>query len=318
MDNDFENELPKITIKEFVEKSSDELKLSIIAGENGLEKNEIGSPKIQKLGLALADPEQFIHKERIQIIGESEISFLNNLTEKNRIRAITNLDYKNFCCLLVTKNLEPPNELLNFANENDLPVLQTSKASSETVNDLSKFLGEELAPHITLHGVLLEMFGIGVLLLGDSGIGKSESALDLISRGHRLIADDAVKIKKIRDQITGESPEITYEHLEIRGLGILNVREIFGISAVGKKRRIELIIEIKPWEEITDVERIGLELQEQKFFDVKINKFILPVSAGRNLGTLIETAVRLYLLQTEGYNAAQILFEKHSAVVKSK
>ena len=162
------------------------------------------------------------------------------------------------------------------------------------------------------------MYGIGVLILGDSGIGKSECALDLISRGHRLIADDAVKIKKIGDQITGESPEITYEHLEIRGLGILNVREIFGVSSVGKKKRIELIIELKAWNEVIDVERFGLELQEEKLFEVKVNKFILPVSVGRNLATLIETAVRLYLLKTAGFNAAQKLFEKHSAIVQSR
>lgn len=316
MEKDINKELPKITIKEFFEKCSVELKLSIIAGEKGLEKKEIASPKIQKLGLALADPVQFIHKERVQIIGESEISFLYNLSEEKRIQAIRNLDHNKICCLLITKNIEPPKDLLVFANENDLPVLRTSNASSETVNDLSKFLGTELAPHLTLHGVLLGMYGIGVLILGDSGIGKSECALDLISRGHRLIADDAVKIKKIREQITGESPEITYEHLEIRGLGIINIREIFGISAVGKKKRVELIIELKAWDELIDVERFGLELQNEKLIGVKVNKFVLPVSVGRNLATLMETAVRLYLLKTHGFNAAQRLFEKHSEVVK--
>lgn len=318
METDLINNVPKITIAEFIKKSSDVLNLSVLAGRYGLEKNVITSSRIQKLGLALAGFAHYIHKGRIQIIGQSEISYLNQLTSEKRIKAIKNLSLEKICCILVTKNLKPPKELLEIADEEQLPVISTSNVSSEAISDATRFLQIELAPHITQHGVLLGMFGIGVLILGESGIGKSECALDLISRGHRLIADDAVLIKKIGDHIKGESPEITYEHLEIRGLGIINVREIFGISAIGKRKQIELLIELKKWNEVVDVERLGLETQEEEIFGVKINKFILPVNVGRNLSTLIETAVRLYLLKIEGFNAAQELIEKHSAMIKRK
>jgi HPr kinase/phosphorylase len=159
------------------------------------------------------------------------------------------------------------------------------------------------------------MYGLGVLLLGESGIGKSECALDLIARGHRLIADDAVLIKKIGENLEGASPELTYEHLEIRGLGIINVRDLFGISAVGNSKKVELCIEFKKWKDTLNIERLGLDSCEETIFGVKLTKFILPVSAGRNLSVLVETAVRVHLLKTAGFDAAQQLIAKHSKIV---
>lgn len=310
------NDVPTISIAEFIEKSSELLDLSVLAGRGGLEKKRISSPRIQKLGLALAGFAHYIHEGRIQIVGQSEISYLNQLPSEKRIRAVKNLDLDKICCILITKSLAPPPELLEIAEEKELPVVRSSNVSSLAISDTARFLQEVLAPHFTKHGVFLGMYGIGVLMLGESGIGKSECALDLISRGHRLIADDAVLIKKIGDRIIGESPEITFEHLEIRGLGILNIRELFGVSAIGKRKQIELLIELKKWDEVFEIDRLGLEIREEEIFETKISKFILPVSIGRNLSTLIETAVRLYLLQTEGLNAAQELFERHAAIVR--
>lgn len=310
------NDVPTISIAEFIEKSSEILDLSVLAGRGGLEKKRISSPRIQKLGLALAGFAHYIHEGRIQIVGQSEISYLNQLPSEKRIRAVKNLDLDKICCILITKSLAPPPELLEIAEEKELPVVRSSNVSSLAISDTARFLQEVLAPHFTKHGVFLGMYGIGVLMLGESGIGKSECALDLISRGHRLIADDAVLIKKIGDRIIGESPEITFEHLEIRGLGILNIRELFGVSAIGKRKQIELLIELKKWDEVLEIDRLGLEIREVEIFDTKISKFVLPVSIGRNLSTLIETAVRLYLLQTEGLNAAQELFERHAAIVR--
>ena len=166
---------------------------------------------------------------------------------------------------------------------------------------------------INLHGVLLEIFGTGVLLAGDSGIGKSECALDLITRGHRLVADDAVKINRIEEFIEGSSPELIFEHLEIRGLGIINVREIFGPTATCRRIKIELCLELKKWDTVENGERIGLEPQEYEIAGVKIAKFILPVNSGRNLSALVETAVRVYALRGAGPGAAQHLIEKHTA-----
>lgn len=168
---------------------------------------------------------------------------------------------------------------------------------------------------VNLHGVLLEIFGVGILLTGDSGIGKSECALDLIAKGHRLVADDAVKIHRIENLIEGSAPELTFELLEIRGLGIFNVRELFGTAAVCKRIKIELCLELKKWDEIENVERIGLEAEELEISGVKIGKFILPVSSGRNLSTLVETAVRVYRLRCAGQDAALHLIQKHAAVL---
>lgn len=309
---------PKITVGELIEKSPEEMRLTVIAGENGLRKKQITSARIQKLGLALAGFAHYIHAGRIQIVGQSEISYLNQLDREKRIKAIHHLDLEKICCVLITKNLESPPELIEIAEKFGLPIIGTPQVSSKAIVIISGFLEEALAPHVTLHGVLMEIYGVGMLLLGNSGIGKSECALDLITRGHRLISDDAVNIRKIGEKLVGASPEITFEHLEIRGLGIINIRDIFGVSAIGRQKQIELIIEFKRRAETPEVDRLGLETQEAEFFGVKINKFVLPVSAGRNLSTLVETAVRIHLLREKGYDAAQILVEKHLALVKGQ
>jgi HPr kinase/phosphorylase len=316
MQTDSKNENPQITVAEFIEKSPAEMNLMVLAGANGLQTREINSARIQKLGLALAGFAHYIHAGRIQIVGQSEISYLTQLEKDKRIEAIINLDLDKICCILTTKNLNPPQELIDIADERGLPVIGTTQVSSKAIGTISNFLEEILAPQVTLHGVLMGMYGIGVLILGNSGIGKSECALDLITRGHYLVSDDTVLIKKIGEKLEGSSPELTYEHLEIRGLGIINIRDLFGVSATGKNKQIELIIEFKRWNEVLEIDRLGIDAQEIEIFGVKINKFVLPVSAGRNLSTLVETAVRLYLLRVAGFDAAQKLIEKHSALVR--
>lgn len=315
MRDDLTKAEPRVAVAEFVEKSFDRLKLTILAGKSGVETRQISSARIQKLGLALAGFAHYIHEGRIQIVGQSEISYLEQLSVEQRIEAINNLDLEKISCILITKQLDPPVQLLEIADEQGLPVIRTADASSLAINSVTKYLQEILAPQVTIHGVLMGMYGIGVLVLGESGIGKSECALDLITRGHRLISDDAVLIKKIGECLEGASPEITQEHLEIRGLGIINIRDLFGVSAIGRSKNVELLIEFRKWGDDKDVERLGLETQVDEFFGVKIDKFILPVSVGRNLSTLVETAVRLYLLRANGINSAQDLFEKHSAMV---
>jgi HPr kinase/phosphorylase len=315
MQTDLKNENPKITVAEFIEKSPAEMHLSVIAGAGGLEKREINSARIQKLGLALAGFAHYIHSGRVQIVGQSEIAYLEQLEKKKRIEALHHLDLDKICCILVTKDLIPPPELIEIAEEKNLPIIKSSQVSSRAIGLISNFLEAALAPHITLHGVLMGMYGIGILILGDSGIGKSECALDLITRGHHLISDDTVLIKKIGDKLEGASPELTYEHLEIRGLGIINIRDLFGVSAIGKTKQIELLIEFKKWNEVLEIDRLGLDTQEVEIFGVKISKFVLPVSAGRNLSTLVETAVRQHLLRIAGFDAARKLIEKHTALI---
>ncbi|MGI8543539.1 MAG: HPr(Ser) kinase/phosphatase [Aridibacter sp.] len=303
---------PKISIADFIEISTAEMKFEILAGEESLDSKFINSPRIQKLGLALAGFARCIHSGRLQIFGQSETSYLKQLSETERIEALKNLDLDKICCILITKNLEPLSELLEIAEKNNLPLLKTPLFSSTAIGAVSAFLQKVLAPKISIHGVMLEIYGLGLLIQGESGIGKSECALDLITRGHRLISDDVVTIKKFGEILEGSSPGLTKEHLEIRGLGILNIRDLFGVSSIGQNKKIDLCIEFRKWDEVTDVDRLGLKMQTEKIFDVKIPKFILPVSSGRNLATLVETAVRVHLSKAAGHNAAQKLIAKHS------
>lgn len=307
-----------ITIEEFVESAPEELKLSVLSGAGGISDHFISSPRIQKLGLALAGFTHYIHSGRVQLVGQSEISYLKQLTKEKRLEAINNLSLDKISCILITKNLDAPEELIEITDKINLPVVLTSTQSSTAIGAVSNFLQEKLAPSVSLHSVLLGMYGLGVLLLGKSGIGKSECALDLITRGHRLISDDTVIVKKIGKKLEGFAPELTAEHMEIRGLGIINIRDLFGVSSVEPNKKIDLCIELKNWSETEEIERLGLETDTEEILEIEIPKFVLPVSSGRNISTLVETAVRMYLLKSAGFDAAQKLIEKHSAMVGGK
>jgi HPr kinase/phosphorylase len=307
-----------VTIEEFVKTAPEELKLSVLAGADSLANRFITSPRIQKLGLALAGFTHYIHEGRVQLVGQSEISYLNQLSKESRIAAIENLSLEKISCILITKNLEAPVELIESAARINLPVIKTSTVSSTAITAVSNFLQEKLAPSVSLHSVLLGMYGIGVLLTGRSGIGKSECALDLITRGHRLISDDTVIVKKIGKKLEGYGPELTQGHMEIRGLGIINIRDLFGVSAVEPNKSIDLCIELRKWNDVEEIDRLGLETVEEEILEIKIPKYVLPVSGGRNISTLVETAVRMYLLKSAGFDAAQKLIERHTAAVSGE
>lgn len=298
-----------------MENAPGRLRLEVLSGGDGLDSNQIDSDRIQKLGLALAGYAHYIHRGRLQIIGQSETSYLKQLAPEKRHAAVRNLDLGKICCVLVTKGLDVPAELAEVLAEGGVPLLRTDSVSSVAIAEVSAFLQKRLAPSITLHGVLLGMYGVGVLLLGESGIGKSECALDLITRGYRLISDDSVIIKRIGDTLEGSSPPLTAEHLEIRGLGILNIRDLFGVSATGTSKSIGLCIELTRWEKMVDVDRLGLETAEEEVFGIRVPKYVLPVSSGRNLTTLVETAVRIHLLKAAGHDAARKLIERHTRAV---
>lgn len=306
-----------LRITELISRSPAELDISIIESDETALARSITSTRIQKLGLAFSGFQKYLHAGRLKIVGQSETAFLSELAEDDAQNAVDSLDPETVSLILVTSGLGPLAALRDFARRNSIAMLRTPLPSSKAIELITKFLQIELAPSQTLHGVLLEMYGIGVLLQGKSGIGKSECALDLISRGHSLISDDAVLIKKIGDVLEGMAPELTYEHLEIHGLGIMNVRDLFGISAVSQSIGISLCIELDVWDKKTNIERIGLDTQTEKIFDLRIPKYVLPVSSGRNLAILVETAVRLYILRTKGVDAAQLLVEKHDTAVRS-
>ncbi len=310
------DEQPKISVADFVAQTEDDLQIEILAGRGGLSKRFIRSERVQKLGLALAGFADYVRAGRIQIVGQSEISYLARLDGKQKIEAINCLEPEKICCILITKNLQPPTELIAIADKKNLPVLRTGRVGSEAIEKVAAFLADALAPRGTIHGVLVGLYGIGVLLVGESGIGKSECALDLIKCGHQLVADDAVAVKRIGGALLGSSPALTSECLEVRGLGIINVRALFGVWAVAPPKRIVLCIEFKNRRDALDVERLGLERREEEILGVRIAKFTLPVSAGRNLATLVETAVRVHLQRIAGgADAARDLVERHAATL---
>ena len=308
----------EILTSEFFENAPRKLDLEILSGGEHLARRSITSRRIQKLGLALAGFRNYIHAGRLQVVGRSETSYLEQLDQDLRLAAIANLELEKICCVLVTKAISPPSELVEVFAKAGIPVMRTPLVSSAAIGEVTGFLEKALAPNVTMHGVLLGMYGIGVLLLGESGIGKSECALDLVARGFRLIADDTVVIRRIGDSLEGSPHPLTSEHLEIRGLGIINIKELFGVSAVGPAKSVDLCIGLERWENAEDGDRLGLETEEEEFFGVCIPKFSLPVSSGRNLSTLVETAVRVHLLKISGYDAAQKLIAEHTRAVSGE
>jgi HPr kinase/phosphorylase len=308
---------PAISVREFLRTAPARLELRLLAGERGAQAREITSPRIQKLGLALAGFTNYIHAGRVQIVGQSEVWYLGQLASERRREAIRNLSLERISCVLVTKDLAPPAELIEEAEAAGLPLLQTPLVSSVAISVVTDFLQQSLAPRETRHGVLLDAYGLGVLIEGESGIGKSECALDLIRRGHRLVADDTVEVRRVGEgQLTGCAPELLREHMEIRGLGIINIRDLFGVSAIWSGAKvIGLSIRLERWGALKEVDRLGIEERTVEILGVRVPQVLLPVSPGRNLATLVETAMRVHLLRVRGYNAARDFVARHDELL---
>ena len=306
-----------MTVREILESAPEDFHLQLLTGERGLDR-KIVIPRIQKLGLALAGFAHYIHSGRVQIVGQSEIQYLEQLSMEQRRDAIGRLPLRQIAAVLITKSLVPPDEFLKQAKEAELPVLITPEVSSVAIIKLTEFLQQRLAPCITLHGVMLDLFGIGVLLQGESGIGKSECALDLIVRGHRLVSDDVVELRRIGfDQLFGTAPEMMRNHLEIRGLGILNIKDLFGVSAIATDHQLDLAIRFERWETDKQYDRLGLDEEFVELLDRRVPLVRLPVTSGRNLATLVEVAARNHLLKLRGINAASDLITRHAAALSS-
>lgn len=320
MDSTADNvERPTLTIAAFVADAPPRLELSFIAGERGAASRHLRTPRIQKLGLALAGFTHYVHEGRVQVIGQSELQYLGQLTPDARRKAIARLELDKISCVLVTKGLMPPDELSEAAEAASLPLVQTPLVSSAAITEVTEYLEDALAPRETRHGVLLDLYGLGVLIEGDSGVGKSECALDLITRGHALVADDIVVVRRTRPgHLVGSTPDMLREHIEIRGLGILNIRELFGVSAMSGPKQLGLGIRLERWDDSKEIDRLGLDARTFDILEVSVPYFILPVSPGRNLATLVETAVRVHLLRLRGYNAAELFVERHTSALRTR
>ena len=306
---------PEITVAKFMDAASEPMRLSVLAGSGALLKHSLESPRVQKLGLALSGFTHRIHRGRIQIFGNSEAHFFRTLDTDGAREAVGRLDSQRISCILVTAGNKPPDEILSFARDNNIPLLATPIPSSEAIHCIAEILGYELAPVATLHGVSMEIFGVGVLIIGESGIGKSECALDLIGRGHRLVSDDAVLIRRIGDRMTGEAPDVIRDHLEIRGLGIINARELFGVSALADKANIQLCIEFIGEDVIRESDRLGIETDLAEILGLQLPRYVLPVRPGRNLATLAETAVRVFVSRSSSIGSPDGIIARHDSAV---
>jgi HPr kinase/phosphorylase len=306
---------PEITIAELLAHAPPDLELRVIAGAAGM-ANAIRSPRIQKLGLALAGFPHYVHRGRVQIVGQSEVTFLEHLSPPARQQAVAGLPWREITCVLVTKGLTPPAEFLDAAERHGVPVLASSLLSSVAIAKLTEFLQRTLAPRTWIHGVMVEVFGVGVLLLGESGLGKSECALDLIQRGHRLVSDDVVEVRALgSDRVIGRAPERARGHLEIRGLGILDIRELFGVAALAEEASLELAIAFERWDPQREYDPLGVQEETLRVLDVSIPLIRLPVTSWRNLTTLVEVAVRTHLLKRRGLDAMRRFVRMHDALV---
>lgn len=271
----------------------------------------ISSSEVNRPGLHMAGYFEFFDAERIQIIGKSEESFLKRFTEEKAEQRLRELFSRKPVAVVICRNLGVSEIYRKIAEEFGVPLLRTPVSTSEFEAALIAFLNVHLAPRITQHGVLVEVFGEGILLLGESGVGKSETAMELVKRGHRLIADDAVEIKKVSSRsLVGSAPENIRHFIELRGIGIINASRLFGAGAVKLTEKIDLVIKMEPWDVNKVYDRMGLENQTHEILDLKIPSLTIPVKPGRNLAVIIEVAAMNNRQKKLGYNAAEDLLKK--------
>ena len=296
-------------IKLFREAEND-LKLTLITGKGGLAK-KILIPCIQKPGLALAGDLSLLYNGRIQVIGKQEAVFFESLPKEKKKEVAKKIAGADVTAFVVTCGNDITKELEEACKAGNIPLFKTVLLTSTFINRVTRFLEDSLMASTTIHGVLMDVFGIGVLIIGKSGIGKSELALDLVLRGHRLVADDIVNIKKKPPStLYGSGSEIIKYHMEIRGLGIINIRDLFGISAVRDRKVIELIAELHEWDPKSEYDRLGVEEKKYTLLDVRIPFVQVPVRPGRNLAAIIEVASRNYLLKLGGHHSAREFRDK--------
>lgn len=301
--------MSSILVKELEKDHEYGLGLTLMAGHKGLGK-KITESQVQKMGLALTGFIKYINPERIQIIGNTELAYFNSLGPEMQEEVINRICSIDLSCIVITRNLNIPELLLKKADEKGIPIFRTNLRSFDFIERVTKFLEDKLALTTSIHGVLMDIFGVGVLILGKSGIGKSECALDLILRGHRLVADDMVHVKRrAPSTLIGRGFELIQHHMEIRGLGIINIRSLFGVEAIREQKKIELVLELVEWDHHREYDRLGFEEEKYNLLGVELPMLRIPVTPGRNLSTIIEVAARNYLLKMMGYDSA-LEFEK--------
>jgi HPr kinase/phosphorylase len=298
-----------LTVRALAGAEARHLQLRLLSGRAGL-TNQILLSRVQRPGLALNGYTDYIRYGRVQIVGKSEIGYLAGLTPGRRTQVLRALTSCRISCFVVTRGLDPPRELLRAADARAIPLFGTRLDSTALIKRLSVFLEERLAPHVELHAVLTDVFGLGVLITGESGIGKSECALDLIDRGHRLVSDDVTLVRRVGDTLVGSSPDLTRDHMELRGLGVINIKDLYGVSSIRASKRIQLVVSLERWEVGRDYDRLGLTAECHEILGTELPLVRMPVAPGRSISLLVEIASRLQLLKERGYDAARLLAER--------
>ncbi len=299
-----------LTIGDLLRDEEYGLDLRLISGKEGL-SHRLYSSRIQKPGLALTGYTEHLHPDRLQVLGNTEISYMLQIPEPQAHSNVAKLCSFPISCFIVTKGLTPPDFLRLETERAGIPLLSTPMQSSTFISLITKFLEERLLPTTHTHGVLVDVLGVGVLLLGKSGIGKSECALDLVIRGHRLVADDVVFIKKkMPASLVGQAAEAIQYHMEIRGLGIINVKDLYGVSSIREKKIIDMVLELVEWNPVQEYDRLGIDEQVHTILGIDLPHLVIPVRPGRNLTSIIEVAARNYLLKGMGYHSAKEFHEK--------
>jgi HPr kinase/phosphorylase len=297
-----------ISVKEFYYDNKKRFHLKILAGESYLDGKKIIVSDINRPGLALAGFFDYFPFERIQVFGKTEFTYIKKVGPEKANKVMEEIFKRNICCALISRDLKPPQNFLKLAGKYKTPVFSSSIFTTKLISQAMIYLEKKLAPKVAIHGTFVDVYGIGVLIMGKSGIGKSEIALELIKRGHRLVADDLVEVTRSSDeQLEGRGVNIVQHHMEIRGIGIIDIKNLFGVGAIRETQQVELVLRLEEWDRNKDYERLGLNDLYENILGIEIPKILLPVMPGRNLSVIIEVAAMNQRLKSGGYNTAREL-----------
>jgi HPr kinase/phosphorylase len=302
--------MTEVTVGELAADPRLGLALTRLAGEAGLGR-PLRHPRVQKSGLALAGHFYGVVPTRVQVLGETELSYLDTLSPEARGQAARGFFSLGLSCVVLTRRDEAPKAIVQAAEATGTPLFMSEARSSKTINQLHALLDEKLAPVTSLHGVLVDVFGIGLLLVGKSGIGKSECAVELVLRGHRLVADDVVRCEwRPPGMVFGAPADILRHHVEVRGLGVLNITDLFGVTAVRERKRVDLVVQLEEWSENKEYDRLGVDDQHFAILNTPIRSVTVPVRPGRDMGAMLELAARNELLNRAGKHSARELLAR--------
>lgn len=294
-----------LPVRELLQRKEETLQLDVAGGEDALDET-ISGPDISGAGLVLAGFTERFPAGRPQVLGETEITYLESLDAEERERRAAEFMELDIPCVFLTKGMEPPPELRDAAEREEIPILRSQLGTGEFFRRIKPYLEEVFAPRTSMHGSLADVYGVGLLFVGPSGIGKSECVLDLVERGHRLVADDVVLCnRRGNDVLIGRGHELQKHHMEIRGIGIINVRALFGIRATRQQKRVEVVVQLEEWSEEADYDRTGLDAAETEILDVTLPKVLIPLNPGKNITVIAEVVAMNHLLKYSGVDPAE-------------